>query len=118
MQAIDSNTKSIIITGHKPSLLPIDTIQKNLKKRRARKLAQRTLAPNHITQANRFSNELKQILQNFQQDRWETKMQYCNKTPKDIFRLIKKCKRERPFFPPQHKGINLADKSAQHTQSF
>lgn len=100
--AVNSSSKKYRVTKEKPYLLPQDLLTKIKEKRKARKLAQRTLNPDHQIRATRLNNEVRKLLLDYHTEMWELKMHRCGKSTKDIFRTIRSWKNQGQSIPPLH----------------
>lgn len=100
--AINNSSKKYRVTRKKPYLLPPDLLLKIKEKRKARKLAQRTLNPEHQIRATRLNNQVRKLLLDYHIEMWETKMHLCGESLKDIFRTIRNWKNQQHSVPPLH----------------
>lgn len=99
-KAIYQSTKTYKFSKEKPYLLPPEVRQLIKDKRKARKLAQRTLNPRDAAEATRLNNIIRRWLQEIKHEHWENKMEDYNNDFGKIYQKIKKWRKGQPKMPP------------------
>lgn len=108
---VNSCSKIIQVSQVRPYILPQHIIIKIREKRRIRKRAQRTLDPVDLGEANRLNYELKLLLREYHNDRWESKIDNLNEDTSAAWKLVRRLRNKQSHTPPiqSRNGVCYSD---------